>query len=262
MKKIAFFILGLSLAYADLFNLSGGFGFEQQNIGGYVKSAKGKNYFGTKSVDFQNDPYTGYFGLQDKTKPYFWIKLTHSIPFVPNVKFQYNRYETSGHSDYIASNVTVFGKVSVNTILTDAETYMSIDSYDATFFYDFDVNFGNIELGVGLDLWRGHFKIYDNKTQQYKIDYVGSLTLPYLYGSVETLKIKDFSFEVDGKLAKVGEKHYYDVLGAVKYAKKFGIIEPFVKAGYKYKETYYNDENDNTTKLVYKGLFLEIGAKF
>jgi len=262
MKKIALFILGLGLAYADLFNLSGGYGIEQQNISGYVKGSKGKNYFGKKSIDFQNDPYTGYFGLQDKTKPYFWIKITHSIPFIPNVKFQYNSYTSTGHSDYIASNVTIFGKVSVNTIMTDAETYMSIRSYDITFFYQLNTVLGKTELGAGADYWNGKFKIYDNKTQKYRINYEGNLVLPYLYASIETGKVNGFAFESDLKLAKLGEKHHYDVLGAIKYSKKFGIIEPFVKAGYKYKEAYYKDENDNTTKLVYKGLFLEIGAKF
>jgi outer membrane protein len=263
MKKTAVILFSiLSFANAGLFNLSGGFGIEEQKIGGYVQGSKGKNYFGVKNVDFQSDPYTGYFGLQDQKKPYFWVKLTHSIPFIPNVKFQYNKYETSGHSNYIASNVTIFGKVSVNTILTDANTYMLIDSKDATFFYDFNTKFGNIEVGVGANYWKGTFRIYDNKTKKYKIDYTGTLLLPYGYGSIETPKYNNFSFKTDLKLAKLGEKHYYDVLGAIKYSKKFGIIEPFVKAGYKYKETYYNDENDNTTKLVYKGLFLEIGAKF
>ncbi|WP_456488856.1 TIGR04219 family outer membrane beta-barrel protein [Caminibacter pacificus] len=264
MKKLILAVfLTVGMLKADFFNISGGYGVEQQIIGGYVKGSKGKNYFGKKSVDFNNDPYTGYFGLKNKTHPYFWIKLTHKIPFVPNFKFRYVRYESSGHSNYIASNVTVFGKVSINTILTDADTYMSIDAYEGTAFYCINTSIGKSELGLGADYWRGTFRIYDNVNKKYVVNYQGSLILPYLYGSLNTVKLHGFSFVGIAKVAKIGDKHHYDFSGGIKYSINLkNIIEPFVKIGYKYKEAYYKDSNDNTTKLSYKGAFLEIGAKF
>lgn len=260
MKKIITFLVCLGISYA--FSLSGGYGSMQQQIGGYVKGEKGKNYFGKKNVNPSTDPYTGYFGLADKTHPYFWIKLTHSIPYVPNIKFQYTKYESSGHSDYIAANVKVFGNVNINTIVTNADTYMSIDSYDTTLFYTLKKYGYDIELGAGLDYWHGKFKIYDNTVQKYKINYEGSLMLPYLYAGAESKKKYGLSVLGNVKIAYIGDKHYYDLLGGVKYTINTGYVNPFVKVGYKYKEAYYKDEADNTTTLTYKGIFFEIGAKF
>jgi len=262
MKKFIFFAACVSFSFASLFNVSGGYGYEQQVIDGYVKGDKGKNYFKEKKVDFLNDPYTGYFGLKNKTNPYFWIEITNNIKYLPNIKFKYTKYETSGHTDYIASNVTVFGKVSVNTILTDAEVYMAIDSYDLSMFYNFNTKYGKVGAGVGADYWKGKFKIYDNKTKKYRINYEGSLILPYLYGEFEKEIVKNLLFLANAKIVAMGDKHHYDVLGAFRYNINFKYLSPFVKLGYKYKEAYYKDENDNTTKLSYEGIFFEIGAKF
>ena len=60
-------------------------------------------------------------------------------------------------------------------------------------------------------------------------------------------------------------KSLLTTLGAT-YALKYtidilGPVNPFIKAGYRYKEAYGVD-GDNETLLKYKGAFLEIGAKF
>ncbi len=266
MKKIsiALCLAGLvSFASADIFSLSAGYGYEQQNIGGYVKSDRSKNYFGVKKVDPDTDPFRGYFGLKDKSHPYFWVKLIHPLPIIPNIKFQYTKYETSGHSDYIAGNIKIFNDVRINTPVFDAETYMSIDSYDATLFYELKPVFADIEFGLGADYWKGKFKIYDNKNQRYVVNSSGSVILPYLYGRLESAQIYGFSVLAHAKLAQVGDKHHYDLLGAVKYTIDIpGPVNPFIKAGYKYKEAYYEDDNDNVTTLNFRGAFLEIGVKF
>jgi len=264
MKKISLILAGLlSVASADVFSLSAGYGYEQQNIGGYVKSDKSKNYFGEKSVDPNTNPFVGYFGLKDKTHPYFWVKMIHPLPILPNIKFQYTKYETSGHSNYIAGNITIFGDVSINTPVFDADTYMSIDSYDATFFYELKPVFADIEVGLGLDYWKGKFKIYDNTNDRYVVNSSGSVVLPYLYGHLESMQFFGFSVIGNAKVAKVGDKHHYDLIGALKYTIDIpGPVNPFVKVGYRYKEAYYEDENDNITTLNFSGGFLEIGAKF
>ena len=264
MKKISFVLAALiSFASADMFSISAGYGYEQQNIGGYVKKDNTKNYFGVKNVDPDKDPFTGYFGLKDKSNPYFWVKIIHPLPLLPNVKFQYTKYETSGHSDYIAGNITIFDDITINTPIFDADTYMSIDSYDATFFYEFKPLIADIEVGVGADYWKGKFKIYDNKNQTYVVNSSGSVVLPYLYGRLESMQIHGFSVLANAKVAKLGDKHHYDLFGALKYTVDIpGPVNPFIKVGYKYKEAYYEDENDNITTLSFSGAFLEIGAKF
>ncbi|ACM93648.1 hypothetical protein NAMH_0141 [Nautilia profundicola AmH] len=267
MKKlsIALITAGLvSFASADLLSISAGAGYEQQNISGYVKLNSTINYFNNSSAETDGNTNTGNFGLQDEKNPYFWVKLIYPVPLFPNVKFQYTKYDTSGHSNYIAGNVEIFGDVSIPTAITNASTTQTIDSYDFTFFYEFKPVVADFEAGFGLDIWKGHTKIYGTGGGITKtwIDNDWDVILPYLYGHVETMKIFGFSVIGDVKWAKAGDNHHYDYQGAVKYTIDVpGPVNPFIKLGYRYKEAYGVD-GDNETLLKYKGAFLEIGAKF
>jgi outer membrane protein len=262
MKKISVILAGLlvgaTFASADMFSISAGGGVEKQNIGGYVQSGNSKNYFGIKTPQ---PPNIGYFGLKDKSHPYFWVKLIHPIPLIPNIKFQYTKYDTTGHSNYIAANIKVFGDVNINTVLTDADTAMSINSYDLTLFYEFKPVVADIEIGAGADYWKGKFSIYDNITDKYVVNSNWSVVLPYIYGRVETAQLFGFSLIGSAKWAKAGNNHHYDFLGAVKYTIDIpGPVNPFIKVGYRFKEA--QADKDGITKLSYKGAFLEGGFKF
>ncbi|QCT93692.1 TIGR04219 family outer membrane beta-barrel protein [Caminibacter mediatlanticus TB-2] len=264
MKKIslALCLAGLfTFASADIFSVSAGYGIQEQKIGGYIQNGDNKNYFGEKSVN-PTDPYTGYLGLKNKKHPYFWVKLIHPIPVIPNMKFQYTKYETSGHSNYISGNVSLFGKTRITYVITDADTYMSINSYDASLFYEFKPAIADIEIGAGVDYWKLKFSVYDNVNKRYAVNYSGSIPLPYVYGNIETMKFFNFSLIGNAKIAKLGDNHHYDYLGALKYTIDIpGPINPFIKVGYKYKELFYKDGTDET-KLSFKGAFAELGVKF
>jgi outer membrane protein len=208
----------------------------------------------------------GYFGLKDKDNPYVWVKLIHPIPIVPNIKFQYTKYDTDGYSNYIAGNVKIFGDVRIPTALTDASTTQTINSYDVTFFYEFKPVVADIEAGFGFDYWDGHTKIYGKEANtgiaKTWVDSDWAVILPYLYANVETMSFFGFSALGYVKWAKAGDNHHYEYLGALKYTIDIpGPVNPFIKVGYKYKEAYGVD-GDNETKMQYKGAFLEIGAKF
>ncbi|GAB6075007.1 TIGR04219 family outer membrane beta-barrel protein [Nautilia lithotrophica] len=267
MKKLSIALIAaglVSLASADLLSVSAGLGYEQQNISGYVKLNNTINYFNNSSAETDGNSNTGNFGLSDEKNPYVWVKFIHPIPILPNIKAQYTKYDTSGHSDYIAGNVEIFGDVKIPTALTNATTSQTIDSYDFTFFYEFKPVVADIEAGFGLDIWKGHTKIYGTGGGVTKtwIDNDWDVVLPYLYGHVETMKVFGFSLIGDIKWAKAGDNHHYDYQGALKYTIDVpGPVNPFVKVGYRYKEAYGVD-GDNETLLKYKGAFLEIGAKF
>ena len=264
MKKISVVLitaLAFSFANADLLSVSAGAGYEQQKISGYTEVGTTINYFGTVS---NYGGSVGYLGLRDKSNPYFWIKLIHPIPVIPNVKFQYTKYDSSGHSNYIAGNFKVFGDLSINTAITNADTTQTINSYDLTLFYEFKPMLADIEVGAGADYWKGHTKIYGTAAGVTKtwVDSDWSVVLPYVYAHVETMKFFGFSAIATVKWAKAGDDHHYDYLGALKYTYDApGPVNPFIKIGYRYKDVYGVD-GDNSTKLQYKGAFLEIGAKF
>jgi len=268
MKKIssivAGLILGVSFASADFLSVSAGAGYEQQNIDGYVKNGNTINYFNNSAAEKDGNTNTGNLGLDDKNNPYVWVKFIHPIPLIPNIKAQYTKYDSTGHSNYIAGNVEVFGDVNINTAITNASTSQTIDSYDLSLFYEFKPVVADIEAGFGFDYWKGHTKIYGTAAGTTKtwVDADWSVILPYVYGSVETMKLFGFSALGYAKWAKAGDNHHYEYMGALKYTIDiFGPVNPFIKVGYKYKEAYGVD-GDNETKLQYKGVFAEIGAKF
>jgi outer membrane protein len=264
MKKI---ITGLmvaaSIASADFLSFSFGGGMWHENIAGYTKVGNTINYFGKHS------PYggdVGYLGLKDETKPYIWAKLIHPIPLVPNVKLQYTRYDSTGYSNYIAGDVKVFGDINLQTAITNASTSQTISSYDLTFFYEFKPVVADIEFGFGVDYWKGHTKIYgtEQSTGETKtwVDSDWSVPLPYLYAHLETMHLFGFSVLGNVKWARAGDNHHYDYIGAVKYTIDVpGPVNGFVKAGYRYKEAYGVD-GDNETKLQYRGPFMEAGVRF
>jgi len=267
MKKISLALaLAFSFASADILSVSAGVGYEQQNIDGYVKSGSTINYFNNKSAETDGNINTGNLGLKDENNPYVWIKLIHPIPILPNIKVQYTRYDSTGHSNYIAANFEIFGDAKINGALTNADTTQTINSYDITLFYEFKPVVADIELGLGADYWDGHTKIYGTEQNtgitKTWVDNDWSVILPYVYANVETMQIFGFSALGYVKWAKAGDNHHYEYLGALKYTIDIpGPVNPFVKVGYKYKEAYGVD-GDNETKLQYKGAFLEIGAKF
>ena len=265
MKKIslvlASLVCGVSLASADFLSLSAGAGIEEQKIDGYVKVNNTINYFS------DHTPYggnVGYLGLDDKANPFVWVKFIHPIPIIPNIKVQYTKYHSTGHSNYISGNVEIFGDVTIPAAITNADTKLDINSYDLTLFYEIKPIFVDIEAGFGLDIWDGKTTITGTAAGITKkwVDNDFTVILPYLYGHLETMKFFGFSALADVKWAKAGDNHHYDYLGAIKYTIDIpGPINPFIKVGYRYKEAYGVD-GDNTTKLQYKGAFAEIGAKF
>jgi len=263
MKKLskALILAGMvSIASADFLSISAGAGYEQQKISGYVKVDNTLNYFG--KVD-RYGGNTGYLGLDDKKNPYVWLKFIHPIPLIPNVKVQYTKYDTTGKSNYIAGNVEIFGDVDIPASLTDAVTSQTVNSLDVTLFYEFKPAVADLEAGFGVDIWKGNTKIKGSSIAgPVNIDQDWSVVLPYIYAHVETMKFFGVSFLADVKWAKVGDNHHYDYQGAVKYTIDIpGPVNPFIKAGYRYKEAYGVD-GDNETLLKYKGAFIEIGAKF
>ena len=273
MKKLSLaLVLGLSFASADLLSVSAGAGLWKEKIDGYAKVGDTINYFNNKSAETDGNCNTGNFGLENKTNPYLWLKVIHPLPLIPNIKLQYTKYDSTGHSKYVAGG-KIFGDANIPVALTNANTEFKINSFDLNFFYEIKPVFADIEAGFGLDMWKGNVKITGNYAScingnvitlggNKSINENWAVILPYLYGHIETMKLFGFSAIANIKWAKAGDNHHYDNSFALKYTIDIlGPINPFIKVGYRYKEAYGVD-GDNETLLKYKGVFAEMGAKF
>jgi len=269
MKKISLALVVLSgalnIAVADMLSFSGGVGYWQENIGGYVKNKNVINYFQNKQVETDGNLSTGNFGLRDKKNPYLWVKLVHSIPLIPNIKLQYTKYNSTGYSSYFSAGEISFGDDRITVSLDKATTIQKINSYDLALFYEFNPAIVDVEVGLGIDLWKGKTTIYGSGVGESSTEASGSwsVPLPYLYGGIETTKFSGFSFNANVKLSKVSKAHHYDYQFGLSYTidNMFSSINPFIKLGYRYKEVYVKDENTEVV-LKYQGTFLEIGGKF
>jgi outer membrane protein len=253
-----------TLGFGTLLEVDAGVGTWSQDYDGYVKIGNTKNYFDKSSAETDGNPNTGNFGLDTEWNFYFYAKVIHPLPILPNLRFQYTKYDTTGRSKYISGNVEVFGDVDIPTSLTNASTDLSIDSYDVTLFYQFSPVVADVELGVGVDLWDGSLKIVGTGTdgKVYTIQDSFLLPLPYLYGRVESMKFYGVSFVGMGKFATFSDNHHYDFMGAVKYTMDLpGFADPYIEVGYRYKDI-KGVKSDNETILKTEGIFAEVGMSF
>jgi len=260
MKKL---LLGLavvgSLANADFIGASVGAGLWQENIDGYVKSGDDTNYMNKKSAETDGNKHTGNLGLSDEVKPYVWAQIIHPIPLIPNVKAEYRQYDTSG-TGIVVGSLNFFGS-DIN-VAGVADTSITIDSYDATFFYEFKslltAEF-EIEAGFGINVLDGTTEVVIDKTN--KTTTTWTAPIPYLYGRLATPTIGGFSVEAQAKYIDVGTAYYHDYQGAVKYHLPIPVIDVTLSAGFKTQEI-YGEDGDNSTLIKFKGGYAEVGARW
>jgi len=258
MKKLAVgLITAISFASADFVGASVGAGIWQENISGHIKSGNTINYFHNKVAETDGNTKTGNLGLEDKNQPYIWAKIIHPIPFIPNVKVQYTRYDTSG--DGVAtSNLKIFGKSF--DIKDKIHTDLTIDSYDATFFYEFKPVIVDLEAGVGVNVWQGKTTVKSITTSKTaSADW--TVPFPYLYARAETTPFFGFSVEAEAKYLNVSFGHYYDYQGSVKYHLPLPLLDISLAVGYKSQDILGKDGGDETN-IKFEGGFAELGVKW
>jgi outer membrane protein len=255
MKKL---LLGLalagSLASADFIGTSVGAGMWHQNIGGYAKNGKDINYMNNKAAETDGNIHTGNLGLSDETKPYVWAQIIHPIPVVPNVKLQFTQYDTSG-SGIAVGSVKLFG-ADIN-LHDRVHTHITIDSYDATFFYELKM-FAEVEVGFGVNVLDGNTKV-STSTSSASASWIAPI--PYLYARVETPTIMGFSVEAQAKYLSINSAYYHDYQGAVKYHLPTPIVDMSASLGYRSQDIFAKDGGDET-KLEFQGAFAELGVRW
>ena len=260
LSTITILSLGVSTASAGL--LTFGSGIEQQKISGYVKNGNVINYFNNSAAETDGNTNTGNLGLNNKNNPFVWLKINIPLPVIPNFKVQYTRYHSTGHSNYVAGGTKIFGDVSIPLALTDANTELTINSFDATAYYNFNILIANLSLGAGADIWKGKSTIHDNQTGTDIVNKNFTIVLPYIYGNIKTKDIYGLSLNGTAKWAKSGENHHYEYSAAIRYTIDItGPVNPFLEVGYKIKDVQGKD-GDDLTKLKYKGGFATIGLDF
>ena len=138
-----------------------------------------------------------------------------------------------------------------------SETKVTIDSYDATLFYELKLFF-EVEAGAGVNLLEGTTDITVNGSNS---STTWTVPIPYLYARVETPTIMGFSVEAQAKYIDVDTAHYYDYQGAIKYHLPTPVIDISLTAGLKTQEIYGEDGSDSSM-IKFEGAYAELGARW
>jgi len=258
MKKILLgLITAFSLSNADVIGFSAGVGVWQENISGYIKTGSSINYLNNKSAETDGNSNTGNLGLSDNSQPYFWLKVIHPLPIIPNIKFQYTKYSTSG-TGIASGNFKVFGQeITAND---KVHTDLTIDSYDTTLFYEIKPKLVELEAGLGVNVFDGDAKVKSLTTNTTSsASFVAPI--PYLYLSAQTMEFSSFSLSAQAKYLNLSIGHYYDYQGALNYHLATAIVDIMASIGYKSQDI-LGKNGDDETNIKFKGAFAQLGVRW
>ena len=251
MKKV---LSGLLLAgiigagaQADVLRLEAGAGVWDQDPDGYLQ------YKNTPSF---TDSDVGY---SNEKKMYAWINIKHPVPALPNVRLEYTPIEFSGTSitgfEYEGTNFT-----------SGAKSTLSMDQYDAIFYYNILDNTGWTTIDVGLDV-----KYIDTSFQASQgvnsVSQSDDITLPMAYARVRfEIPATDIGLEGDIKYVSYKSSDVYDYRIKVDYTVDLTAVDLGVEVGYRFQNinVEHNDFSslDATGDIHISGLYAGVMVRF
>jgi outer membrane protein len=245
-----------------LFNVSVYAGGVEQDPSGVV-SYKAQN--STDYIDLKNDAH-----FSKKTQPYIGVRITNSLPILPNLKLDYMPMKFSG-SGTLNRPITFGGityeehaNFTLNTKINrfDVEAYYHLPFISAATKDMIKVRLGlNVRIVDFSESFTG-----TDQTTGYTVTQSKSLTVPIPMGHIGVTfsPIKQVSLVGDLNYVSYGSNNYYNYnlglrlspVGLFKSA-----IVPFVQAGYRYEKLKINQSSVYANVDV-KGPYLLAGVEF
>jgi outer membrane protein len=205
--------------------------------------------------------YQGFHNEFDSNhdyKPVIWADISHSIPFVPNLKLRYTYLEKDSSS-------LIKGEIKIDDVVFENEDFVStttkLSHFDIVPYYNV-INNDVVTLGLGLDIKVGNFKIsaWDDYVEE-EIEYTGALPLPY--ASINVNLPFDFSIKADGAGLKVKDYTFYDIEAALSWkAINTDVLDASIEAGYRKIYAAADDVHDLDVKLKSDGFFAGISLSY
>ena len=266
MKKLMLLtgILGsCALSQAlPLFNVSIYAGGVEQDPSGIVSyQAKGSKDY----LDLKSDAH-----FSQRTRPYVGVKITNSLPILPNLKLDYMPMSFSGYGT-LHRDVTFGGK----TYNAGANFNLNakMDRFDVEAYYHLPfistATKDMLKVRLGLNVRVVDFSETFTGTDQRTGDTVTeskSLTVPVPMGHVGVTfsPIKQVSLVGDLNYVSYGSNNYYDYNAGLKLSPNgilHSMIVPFIQVGYRYEKLKI-DQSSVYADVKVKGPYALIGVEF
>jgi len=246
-----------------LFNVSIEAGGVEQDPSGFVSyEAHGNsNYY----LDLKNDAH-----FSQKTQPYIGVRITNSLPILPNLKLDYmpmkfsgsgtlNRTIVFGGTTYQANaNINLNAKMNRFDILT---------YYHLPFISTATKDMLKVRLGLNVRIvdFSESFTGTEVNTNQ-TVTESKSLTVPVPMGHVGVTfsPIKQVSLVGDLNYVSYGSNNYYDYNAGLRLSPKgilHSMIVPFIQVGYRYEKLKI-DQSSVYADVKVKGPYALIGVEF
>lgn len=256
MKKAisAFLFSGILSTFANAVPIIDGeisAGYIKQDISGWIQ------YKGDK-IDVEKD-----LRLGNENSYFVKLKLEHSVPILPNLKFQFLNMSFSG-TGKVSKNFT-FGNITVN-VNNRVHTDLDMDHYDIILFYNLPfISISHIldaELGLNVRVVDFYAKVKDLDTG-YEDSKSGTIPIPMLHASVEFKPISYFSILAEGNGVAYEGSSFYDITGELRIKPfRSTVVDLFLGLGYKYEKIKIDDISDVSSDIKIKQPFIEAGVLF
>ena len=208
------------------------------------------NYQGTDA-----DLETGFL-LEDKTEGFFWIKIEHPVPGLPNVGLMCTEMSAKG-SGSINSSFTFGG--TTYSASDNVETTLQLDHTDLIFYYELvDIKKNHFDLGILFRQIDGVARAVNNTSSTtQEVDFDG--IIPMIYANLElNIPTTGFYVGMEGAAIGAGDNYLSDLRVKAGYRSKarFGI-----EVGYRRQELELDDLDSFNSNLTFEGVYLALTLK-
>jgi len=270
MKKLMLLtgiLSACALSQALPFKVSVFAGGVEQDPSGFVSyEARGSQDY----LDLKNDAH-----FSQKTQPYIGVRITNSLPILPNLKLDYMPMKYSGYGNL--SRTIVFGGTTYK-VGASFNLYAKMNRFDILAYYHLPfistATKDMLKVRLGLNIRIVDFsETFTGNNANINGQPVGgyyteskSLTVPVPMGHVGVTfsPIKQVSLVGDLNYVSYGSNNYYNYNAGLRLSPvglfKSAIV-PFIQVGYRYEKLKINKDSVYADVKV-KGPYALIGVEF
>ena len=245
-NRIPFFSLFLAFlacmfsnpaAQAADFHVSAGGGVWHNDASGHIR------YKDNPAIDID------YLSYDEENRPYMWFEITHPVPILPNLRFEYCENKFSGNSD------TDFYWEDVH-FKADSYSRMKLKQFDMIAFYQV-LPFKWLVLDLGLDVkyvkfsFQAEGKAYAQGVElpfdkNYQIEQ-DNLFIPFPYTKLKFV-VPGTGLELEGEAKAIAYKNTsaYDLSIKASYFFEITPVQIGLEAGYRYEKLDIDQDDFNS----------------
>jgi outer membrane protein len=230
---------------ADVLGVRAGANYWSYDISG---NARYKTSDSSNDIDVNND-----LGYDDGSSGYYYVRLEHPIPFLPNVRLAYTNIDEDANGRL--SRTVVYGDI---TFLANEELNSEFDlkQTDITLYYELLDNIVSADLGLNGKYIDGDARITGNLSGTENTSISGWVPMAYA-GIGADLPLTGLGVTADGSYVKYDGSSFYDFSVGAHYTTPWHLG---IDVGYRKIKLDLDDFDDSFADVEFDGPYA--GAYF